>query len=260
MIGGAAVGSELHRRVPESLREIAPAPHRDLAALERDRIRWPLGQALAGERLERVPAARRPAGQLGQQADVSLLSELASGSAGCWHPLQSFTGEGLAEGPPYAVALQGSEVAVRRGRDLAQRLGHPAVELAADGRAAYHAAAVLASNCLVALQATAVRVMGSAGVSDEEAWQLLWPLVHGTLQNLRGGPVVGSLTGPIARGDAETVERNLGALQGDPGARCVYEALGMEAVALMQGGSPSPDDEQRLERIRQILACAPPQT
>jgi predicted short-subunit dehydrogenase-like oxidoreductase (DUF2520 family) len=187
-------------------------------------------------------------------ADTSLLAALRSGVAGCWHPLQAFTASAHAPGgPPYAVALQGGELAVRRGRLLAERLGHPSVELAADGRAAYHAAAVLASNCLVALEATAVRVMGLAGVSSDDAWRLLWPLVHGTLHNLAGGPVPAALTGPVARGDAPTIERNLKALGGDAGAEAVYRALGLEAVRLAQAGSASAPGPTLLGRIAQIL-------
>lgn len=186
-------------------------------------------------------------------ADVSLLAGLRRGRPGCWHPLQSFAG-GSGDGvPPYAVALQGDPIAVARGRTLAERLGHPAVELAADGRAAYHAAAVLASNCLVALEATAVRAMQRAGVSADDAWRLLWPLVRGTIGNLEDGPAPATLTGPIARGDAGTVERNLAALAGDSGAVDVYRALGAEALALSVAAGLGPAERAAL---LEALACA----
>jgi len=142
---------------------------------------------------------------------------------------------------------------VARGRVLAERLGHPAVELAADGRAAYHAAAVLASNCLVALEATAVRAMERAGVSAEDAWRLLWPLVRGTIANLERGPAPGTLTGPIARGDADTVRRNLGALQGDGDAIDVYRSLGVEALKLSVAAGLG---ESEQAAVLESLGCA----
>ena len=188
-------------------------------------------------------------------ADVRLLDSLPAGPArGCWHPLQAFAERrpGGLPVPPYAVALQGDPVAVARGRRLADALGHPAVELAATGRAAYHASAVLASNCLVALEATAVRAMGAAGVGPDDAWKLLWPLVAGTLANLQSGPGPGTLTGPVARGDAATIQRNLGALRGDEGATAAYVALSREALGLAAAGGVPPD---RIAAIREILAC-----
>jgi len=190
-------------------------------------------------------------------ADVSLLDSLATGEPGCWHPLQAFAAGSSydAKSPPYAVALQGSPLAVSRGRQLAEALGHPAVELAADGRAAYHAAAVLASNCLVSLEAVAVRVMGRAGVPPVDAWKLLWPLVRGTLSNLEGGPSPSALTGPIARGDADTVRRNLAALTDDPGGADVYRSLGTEAVTLARARGVAP---AILTEISALLACPPP--
>lgn len=190
-------------------------------------------------------------------ADASLLDRLPAGAPrGCWHPLQAFTERrpGSVPVPAYAVALQGDAAAVARGHRLAAALGHPAVELAADGRAAYHAAAVLASNLLVALQATAVRTMVRAGVSEEDGWRLLWPLVAGTLANLEGGPTPAALTGPIARGDAGTVRRNLEALHADPAARAAYAALSVEALALARAaGLPEP----RAEALEQVLGCDP---
>jgi len=187
-------------------------------------------------------------------ADVSLLDGLRAGVPGCWHPLQAFSSGGRRSGvPPYAVALQGPPAAVRCGRALADALGHPAVELAANGRAAYHAAAVLASNCLVALEASALRVMRSAGVSEAEGWQLLWPLVSGTLANLEDGPRPSALTGPIARGDADTVRRNLAAIATDEKATDTYRALGAEAVDL---AAEAGVEFGRLAAIRQMIACA----
>lgn len=203
----------------------------------------------------RVPAATAVV-HLSGAADASLLDSLPSGHRGCWHPLQAFAERppGGMPVPPYAVALQGDPVAVQRGRALADALGHPAVELAADGRAAYHAAAVLASNCLVALEATALRVMGRAGVSPDDGWKLLWPLVAGTLANLEAGPAPSALTGPVARGDARTIERNLSAIGADSGARDAYVALSNEALALARAAGVDPD---RIDAIAQILACDP---
>lgn len=197
-----------------------------------------------------TPPAGAAVVHLSGSSDVSLLPPLPC-ARGCWHPLQAFTDAGTPpSAPPYAVAVEGDVIAVERGRLLATRLGHPSVVLPAGARAAYHAAAVLASNCLVALEASAVRTLERAGVSRTEGWRLLWPLVAGTIGNLSEGPEPRALTGPIARGDATTVGRNLAALAGDEDAARTYRALGLESVRLAADmGVP----EAELDAIRMAL-------
>jgi predicted short-subunit dehydrogenase-like oxidoreductase (DUF2520 family) len=104
-------------------------------------------------------------------------------------------------GVPCAVA--GEPIA----RELAAALGMRPVEIADAHRAAYHAAASIASNFLVTIESAAERLAGSAGASRE----LLVPLVRATVESwAERGP--GALTGPIARGDEFTVARQRAAV------------------------------------------------
>ncbi len=171
--------------------------------------------------------------------------------AGCYHPLQSFTPGAVPAlpVPPYCLAIEGAPEALDAARALAQATGHPAVTLDAGGKAAYHAAAVLASNCLVALEAAATRVMGLAGPEGPDRWQLLWPLVVGTLANLSDGDFSGAITGPVPRGDAATVERNLAAIADDEGAAALYRALGRAALELVRDRL----DPERAEAVEKSL-------
>jgi predicted short-subunit dehydrogenase-like oxidoreductase (DUF2520 family) len=183
--------------------------------------------------------------------DSADLPRPATGHRGGWHPLQALArAPGALPVPPYAVALDGDPEAIAAGRWLAERLGHPAVQLTGS-KAAYHASAVLASNLLVALEAVATRTM--ATVAGDEAWALLWPLVAGTLSNLEAGRFGEALTGPIPRGDAGTVRRNLAALGDDPEAAALYRQLGALALALVQDRLP-PD---RAAAVAAALNSAP---
>jgi predicted short-subunit dehydrogenase-like oxidoreductase (DUF2520 family) len=136
------------------------------------------------------------------------------------HPLQSFAELPAAEEPPLAafdgvgcaVAGTGAEAldfAVR----LARRLGMTPFEIDDDGRAAYHAAASVASNFLVTLQAAAERIAAGAGLEPHEARALLIPLLRGTVENLAEHGPERALTGPIARGDHATVEAQRAAIE-----------------------------------------------
>ena len=128
----------------------------------------------------------------------------------CLHPLQTIPGAGASlSGAPAAIAGS-TPAALDFARHLATALGMRPFELAAEARAAYHAAASIASNFLVALEESAVSLLAAAGV--EEGRELLAPLVLRTAANwAEAGP--GALTGPIARGDTETVGRHLEALR-----------------------------------------------
>ena len=90
-------------------------------------------------------------------------------------------------------------------RELALSLGMVPFELSDDRRAAYHAAASTASNFLVTLEAAAERLAGGAGLPPDQARTLLAPLVRSTVENWAELGPERALTGPVARGDEETV-------------------------------------------------------
>ena len=94
------------------------------------------------------------------------------------------------------------------GTALAQLLAMRPIEIAEADRAAYHAAACIASNFLVTLEAAAERVAATAGLSPE----LLVPLVRATVENWAALGPRRALTGPVARGDEATIERQRAAL------------------------------------------------
>jgi predicted short-subunit dehydrogenase-like oxidoreductase (DUF2520 family) len=132
------------------------------------------------------------------------------------HPLQTLT---LARGPEQldgawgAVTAESDDAEVRA-LWLAETLGLHAFALADDRRASYHAGAAIASNFLVTLYRTASELLEEAGVPPEA----LVPLMRRTIENDF------DLTGPVARGDWETVQRHRAALRGT-GFENAYDAL-----------------------------------
>ena len=171
---------------------------------------------------------------------------------GCYHPLQSFRSDGEPAWPvpPYYLALDGDARALAVGRSLANATGHPCLVLDPEGKAAYHAAAVLTSGCMVALQSAATEALSASGVPENQRWPLLWPLAAGTMANLGDGDFPGSLTGPIARGDAETTARNLAALAELPEVAALYRALGLRSLEqAVKGGLES----ERAAATRAVL-------
>lgn len=134
------------------------------------------------------------------------------------HPLQTFTharGPEQLEGAWAAVSGEGRE-AVAAGFELARLLGLEPFELDDEERPAYHAGAAIASNYLVTIHWAAAELFRAAGAPPEA----LEPLMRRTIENGF------ELTGPIARGDWETVERHLAEIRARrPQLEPMYRAL-----------------------------------
>jgi len=128
------------------------------------------------------------------------------------------------EGDARALALLGDALAV---------IGARAVPIDAAAKTVYHAASVFASNYLVTVLDAALRCYRAAGISDEVARQLAAPLAAESMANMfRLGPEA-ALTGPIARGDVDTVARQQAALDGwDEGSGALYRALALATTGL----------------------------
>jgi predicted short-subunit dehydrogenase-like oxidoreductase (DUF2520 family) len=170
-------------------------------------------------------------------------------SVGAIHPLQS-----LADPVLGADQLRGTFFSVSGDREAvatAKRLLHPlaggVISVPVAKRPLYHAAAVFASNYLAGLIAAAGRLMAQAGVSEDEALDAILPLARGSLENLhRLGPVR-ALTGPVSRGDTETVRLHLRTLE--PRERGLYASLGLEILRLAQEGGLGEDVVEELEDL-----------
>jgi predicted short-subunit dehydrogenase-like oxidoreductase (DUF2520 family) len=169
--------------------------------------------------------------------DSSELEPLrARGAAiGSLHPLQSFPSAelGVALVGGSVFALEGDKAAVRTGRRLASDLGGHPVRLRKGAKALYHAAAVLASGGVTALLDVSLEAMERAGLARADALRAILPLVEGTVANVKRVDTAEALTGPFARGDQGTIERNRAALTGlgEP-ARQLYDLLGARGARL----------------------------
>jgi predicted short-subunit dehydrogenase-like oxidoreductase (DUF2520 family) len=163
-------------------------------------------------------------GALGLEVFADLASARPDVRTGSLHPLQS-----LPSGDTGAARLTGSWCAVDGPSEverLALTLGMRPFRVDPTRRAAYHAAATVASNHLVALLGQVARLADAAGIPPAA----LVPLVRATLDNVAEHGAAAALTGPVARGDAGTVAAHVVALPADE--RATYVALAREALRL----------------------------
>jgi predicted short-subunit dehydrogenase-like oxidoreductase (DUF2520 family) len=138
------------------------------------------------------------------------------------------------------VGVDGDSEAVAAARELAGRVGAHVLAIPPAGRAAYHAAAVMVSNFPTVLAALAASLMHGAGVDAPTARGAILHLMRAAVTNLADADPNAALTGPISRGDVDTVARHLEALAEKPDPDAVYRALSSAAIpmAAAQGTDP----------------------
>jgi len=152
--------------------------------------------------------ADRPGLLAGHLSAATTLAPLAGHEAFSLHPLMTVTERGATFAGATAAIAGATPRATAAATQLAHALGMRPVHVADEDRAAYHAAASIASNFLVTVEGFAERLAASAGVEREP----LVALVRASVENWAAAGAARALTGPIARGDEETVRRQRAAV------------------------------------------------
>ncbi|MES0278386.1 MAG: DUF2520 domain-containing protein [Dehalococcoidales bacterium] len=192
----------------------------------------------------------------GADTTQALAAARASGAAvGVFHPLQTFAGaeQAINNLPGTTFALEAEEPLLSLLKEMAAALGGYAIELKAEDKVIYHAAAVITCNYLVTLVSQAADLWQTFGVPPEQSVQALLPLLKGTVRNIEAVGIPGCLTGPIARGDTGTIAKHLAALEkAAPQVLATYRQLGINTipVALAKGSI----DEEQAGRLEAVLS------
>lgn len=162
------------------------------------------------DQIAAAAAAVSPGVPVGHCSGATPLDALAGHEAFGLHPLMTAPRAGATVFAGAGAAVAGSSPrALAIARELAARLGMRAVTIAEEDRAAYHAAASIASNFLTTVEGAAERLAATAGIDRE----LLAPLVRASVEAWVQLGAQAALTGPIARGDEATVARQRAAVQ-----------------------------------------------
>ena len=146
------------------------------------------------------------------------------------HPMMTFVKGSRPSLARVPFALEGDASAVRVARHVVEDLGGEAYSIRKKDKAAYHAWGTFASPLFTALLATTEQVAALAGVTQKAAKQRIIPILLQTLANYAAFGAVGAFSGPIVRGDVNTVERHLRVLKSVPAAREVYSSLAHAAL------------------------------
>lgn len=161
------------------------------------------------------------------------------------HPLMTFVpgSRPALAGVPFAI--EGDRGATRLARRIVGLLGGQSYPIRKEHKAAYHAWGTFASPLFTALLATTEQVAAAAGVKRAEIRRRMIPILLQTLANYGQFGAAGAFSGPIIRGDIETVNKHLRALRRVPAACEIYIALARAALQYL------PAKNKRL--LRKIL-------
>jgi predicted short-subunit dehydrogenase-like oxidoreductase (DUF2520 family) len=187
-------------------------------------------------------------------AQVLAPAMAAGTSAASFHPLVAFADldHALEALRGATVALEGDESLLPVLAELAESVGARPVRLPDGGKAAYHAAAMLAAGGLVGLLDGIVQVARLAGLDEPTALAVYLPLARQALKNSERLGVDGALTGPLLRGDVGTVRGHLAVLRDSaPDALALYVAVARRELAIARRRGEL--DETAAAALEQLL-------
>jgi predicted short-subunit dehydrogenase-like oxidoreductase (DUF2520 family) len=146
------------------------------------------------------------------------------------HPMMSFVRSAAATFRGVTFALEGDSAAKKVGLKIARDLGGTSFELRKADKPLYHALGAFSSPLLIAHLAAAEKIGEKLGLKAEQTRRVIGPILQKTLQNYLEHGVAAALSGPLVRGDVETIRKNLHALEGVPMTKEIFRALGKMAA------------------------------
>ena len=243
--GAAFVGSHVRTT---SLHELPRLANRVLITVSDDAV--PSVAATLADGGLKDGVALHTCGALGPEA-LRLLAQQGV-LCGVIHPLQTVATpeQGLAALRGIAFGIDGNGAALVWAREIVKLLEGHALRVTSEHRAVYHAAAVIVGNSVFGVVDAAVRLMEETGAGRDVALRALAPLVRASAKNAVSIGPAKALTGPIARGDVETVRSHLKALEKSPQPVAdLYQAMGLYLLDVVRRKKGAGDNLSELERM-----------
>lgn len=171
---------------------------------------------------------------------------------GSMHPLQSF-GEPVSSAarlPHTWVTIEGTEQAIGALKTILDQTGGNYSRIEAEQKPLYHAGACVVSNYLVTLLESGIRYFEAAAMDRDTIIKAIAPLIDATLSNIREKGTLEALTGPIVRGDLNTVRVHLQTLETRlPSELGLYKTLALKTAAMLEAGKLAPGQLEACKRM-----------
>lgn len=162
------------------------------------------------------------------------------------HPVSSFVSPDLPDGTIFA--LEGDEYGIRVGKKIVKDLRGNYFIISREAKSIYHTALNFGASYLITLLQIAGSLLKKSGIKGSK--ELILSLAERTIKNAKESGLQNALTGPIERGDVETVELELKALkQVSPETLNIYKILSLETLKIVEKKGISSEKIARLEKL-----------
>jgi len=154
------------------------------------------------------------------------------------HPMMTFVRSSTPSMKGVPFALEGDQTAVSMARTIVRRLGGESFAIQKKDKPLYHALGAFVSPLIIAQMATVERIGRELGLKARQTRRTVAPILQQTIRNYIAHGPAAAFSGPMVRGDAETVRKNLSALKRVRGAEEIYRALARVAVEELPSKNP----------------------
>ncbi|MDF1683844.1 MAG: DUF2520 domain-containing protein [Legionellaceae bacterium] len=182
-------------------------------------------------------------------SDILMPLKQQGASIASLHPLKAFREASTPDTTAFQdvhCSIEGDDKAIKILTPLWQSMGAHIFRLNSEKKTTYHAAAVMASNYLVTLAAEANKLFETSGVPSENAREICIQLMQTSLDNLKQAKTPKqALTGPLVRGDLQTIQKHLDAIKLEQTKR-LYCAAGLATLPLTD---PNKQDQKKLKSM-----------
>lgn len=163
-------------------------------------------------------------------SDVLAPVKRKGASTASLHPMMTFVPGATPKMEEVPFAVEGDSRAVAAARRIVRDLGAESFAIKKTAKPLYHALGSFSSPLIVAALVTAERVGRGAGLTASQTRRVMGPILRQTFKNYEERGAAAAFSGPIKRGDLNTVLRHLRELKRVPGASEVYRALVKSAL------------------------------
>lgn len=170
------------------------------------------------------------------------------------HPLQAFAdvNKAVKDLKDTVFSLEGDEEKMSIIEDILNSTGNNYFKIASEQKEIYHATACVVSNYLVTLIDYGLSLFQAIGINKDEGYKALYPLIEGSIKNIYQLGTAKALTGPIARGDNETITKHITALNKIlPDSLKLYNLLGLKTLDL--ASEEKLKDKEKIIKLENIL-------
>lgn len=169
------------------------------------------------------------------------------------HPIMSFSNitNAVQNLSSTVFTLEGNEKGLTDAKKIIQNTANPYFIINKEHKVLYHAAACILSNYLVTLMDSGFELLKATGIAEDQITKAFMPLITATLGNIENSGTVNALTGPLVRGDENTISKHVDAIKTQtPDFLALYQAMGLVTINMIKDKRI---DTEKYDQLKNIL-------